>query len=69
MVTALLCTDRDAFKKVKELNTHHACENICYFVSRRRACFSQAQNAEHDPMRIYVANSLIFNYNLLTNQE
>jgi hypothetical protein len=56
-------------RKTWELNTHHACENICYFVSRMRACFSLASTAEHDPMRTYVTNSLIFNYNLLTNRE
>jgi hypothetical protein len=56
-------------RKVWKLNTQHASENICYFVNTIGACFSLAQNSEHDPMRNYATNSLIFNYNLLTNQE
>jgi hypothetical protein len=51
-------------RKVLEINTHHACENVI-FVNMIGACFSPAQNSEHDPMRNYVTNSLIFNYNFL----
>jgi hypothetical protein len=57
-------------RKIWELNTHQACENIRYFVNKKKkACFSRAQNAENGPIRICVPNSLNFNYNLLTNQE
>jgi hypothetical protein len=55
-------------RKVWELITLHAWENVI-FVNRIGECFSLAQNSKHDPMRNYVTNSLIFNYNLLTNQE
>jgi hypothetical protein len=69
MVIALLCSDRNVLRVVRELNTHHAWENVCYFCQQDEGIFSLAQNAAHDPMRICVKNSLIFNYNLLTNQE
>jgi hypothetical protein len=39
------------------------------FVNRIGAYFFLAQNSEHDPMKNYVTDFLIFNYNLLTNQE
>jgi hypothetical protein len=57
MFITLLCGGRDAFKKRWIMRV----KIYVIFVRKIGACFSLAQNSEHNPVRNYVTNYLIFN--------